>query len=236
LSEALISTSDIYLPGGIKQFEHLLELPSLKGNHALIIGAGCEPVAKSLLNHFEDVSIITDDYAALIQSRLKLRDENKIKVKMMEYSSTDFSVGNFDLIYAQGSLTVPSRKLIVKEIKRILSADGLLCVGEIVALREPIPAFVNDIWERNGLEPLTSSQIINFYSGSGFELVNERELTNTLKEYYKNVLTMISKTSKGEIEENKKFISRFKHESNACLKLSGDKYMGFKSLILRNQN
>lgn len=236
MAAELISTSDIQLPGGIKQFDHLIELKTIQGNNALIIGPGCEPVAKSLLNYYEDISIITNDYNSLIQSRLKLRDKNKIKVKMMEYSHTDFSDEHFDLIYAQGSVTVPSRKDIFKEIKRILSSDGLLCVGEIVALKETAPAFVQNIWERNGLLPLATSQIINFYLGNGFELVSERDLTNTLKEYYKNVLNICSKTSKDEIEENKKYFSRIKHESNAYLKLGGDKYIGFKSLILRKLN
>jgi len=46
------------------------------------------------------------------------------------------------------------RKDILKEIKRILTGNGLLCVGEIVSLKEPVPGFVIDIWERSGLDPL----------------------------------------------------------------------------------
>lgn len=236
MTETLISTSDIQLPGGIRQFKHLLELKPIPSNRALIIGTGCESVAKSLLNYYEDVSIITDDYNSLMHSRLKLRDENKVKVKIMEYSHTDFSDEYFNLIYAQGSLTVPARKNIIKEIKRILSSDGLLCVGEIVALKKPVPTFVQNIWERNGLEPLTYSQIINFYSGSGLEIVSERDLTNTLKKYYKNILNIFSSSSKSQIEENKKYFSRIKHESTAYLKSGGDKYIGFKSIILRKLN
>lgn len=236
MEDQITKKISIQLPGGIKQFEHLQEQSSITGNHSLIIGTGCESIAQKLLRYYDDVIIITDDYGSLIQSRMQIGNDNKINIKMMEYSHTDFSDELFDLIFAQASLTVPTRKNIIKEIRRILSPDGLLCVGEIVALREPVPAFVNDIWKSNGLEPLTSSQIINFYLGNQFELVSERDLTDTLKEYYKNALNIFSKTSKDQIKEDKKYFSRIKHESNAYLKLGGDKYMGFKSLILRKLN
>jgi SAM-dependent methyltransferase len=234
LAETLISSNDLLIPGGNEQFKHLLELKPSQCKNALIIGTGCEPIAKKLSNYYEDVNIITDNYDSLIQSRVRVG--NKIKIKLMDYSRTDFAYDYFDLIYAQGSLTLPARKNIIKEIKRILSAGGLLCAGEVIILKEPVPAFVKDIWDRNGLLPLTSSQIVNFYLNNGFELISEKYLTKTLKEYYTKVKNMISGISKSEIEENKKYFSQIKHESNAYLKLGGDKYIGFKSLIMRKLN
>ena len=47
---------------------------------------------------------------------------------------------------------------------------------------------------------------------------------------------LCSKAGKDEKEENKKYFSRMKHESHAYLKLGGDKYIGFKSLIMRKLN
>jgi ubiquinone/menaquinone biosynthesis C-methylase UbiE len=82
---------------------------------------------------------------------------------MMDYAHTDFNDKHFDLIYAQASISVLGRKNILKEVKRILSDVGLLSVGEIVSIKEPVAGFIKDIWERSGLEPVASSAIKKFY-------------------------------------------------------------------------
>ena len=236
MEDQITKKISILLPGGIKQFEHLLENNSIRGIHALIIGSGCESVAFSLLNKFADVIIIADEYDSVIQIRMKLKDEDKINVKMMDYTHTDFEDEYFDLIYAQCSISVPERKNILKEIKRILTGNGLLCAGEIVSLKEPVPGFVVDIWERSGLEPLASTGIKQYYKSRGFEIISEKDLSITLKDFYEKTGYAVSKASKDEKEQNKKYFSRLKHESHAYLKLGGDKFIGFKSLIMRKLN
>lgn len=171
-----------------------------------------------------------------MQSRINLKDEDRIKVKMMDYAHTDFEDRYFDLIYAQGSISVPDKKDILKELKRILISKGLFCAGEIVSLKEPVPEFVNDIWERSGLEPIASLEIKKYYEGKGFEVIGEQDLSTTLRDFYDKTRYAVSKVSKNEKEEDKKHFSRMKHESNAYLKLGGDKYIGFKSLIMRKSN
>jgi ubiquinone/menaquinone biosynthesis C-methylase UbiE len=202
----------------------------------LILGPGCESIAVRFLEHFGEVIIIVNDYDWLMQSKMKLKDQEQIKIKMMDYAHTDFEQDYFDLIYAQGSISVPDRKEILKEIKRILKTDGVFCTGEIVSLKEPVPAFVKDIWERSGLEPLPSSDIINYFTGKGFMIISEQDLSHTLKDFYQNIRNTVANTSKKEKEENKKFYSEIKHESDVFLKLGGDKYMGFTSLIMRETN
>jgi ubiquinone/menaquinone biosynthesis C-methylase UbiE len=202
----------------------------------LILGPGCESIAVRFLEHFGEVIIIVNDYDWLMQSKMKLKDQEQIKIKMMDYAHTDFEQDYFDLIYAQGSISVPDRKEILKEIKRILKTDGVFCTGEIVSLKEPVPAFVKDIWERSGLEPLSSSDIINYFTGKGFMIIREQDLSHTLKDFYQNIRNTFANTSKKEKEENKKFYSEIKHESDVFLKLGGDKYMGFTSLIMRKTN
>jgi len=236
LAEEAIQTNNIFLPGGNKQLEHLLEQNIPKGVHALIIGPNCESIAIKLLEYFTSQYIIADDYDWGMQIRMKLKDEEKIKVKMMDYAHTDFKNEYFDLIYAQGSISVPDKKGIVKEIKRILTVNGLFCVGEIVSLKEPIPGFVNDIWERSGLEPIASSEIKKYFEDKGFEVLSEQDFSNTLRDFYKKIKSEVSKAGKDDKEADKKHFSRMKHESHAYLKLGGDKYIGFKSLIMRKQN
>jgi ubiquinone/menaquinone biosynthesis C-methylase UbiE len=154
----------------------------------------------------------------------------------MDYAHTDFSDEYFELIYAQGSISVYERKYILKEFKRILAAKGIICAGEIVSLSEPVPSFVKDIWERSNIEPILSSAIKSFYESKGFSVISEQELSSTLKEYYGKVQLEVSSISKEEKESNKKYYSRIKHEANAYLRHGGNKYIGFKSLIVRKLN
>ncbi len=226
----------IQLPGGVNQFQHLLNQEINHGDRALIIGPQCESVAKALLSFFTNVYVITDDSDSLMQIRMKLRKEDKIKIKMMDYAHTDFDDNYFNLIYAQGSISIPERKKILKEIKRVITQNGLISIGEIVSLKEPVAGFVKDIWERSGLEPIASSAIKKFYESKGFNVFSEQDYSNTLKDFYEKIRMGVSKVGKEEKEQDKKYFSRLKHESHAYLKLGGDKYIGFKSLIMRKSN
>jgi len=211
----------------------LLKRGISSGKHALIIGPGCESIAVRFLEHFCEVIIIVNDYDSLMQSKMRLKNDEKIKVKMMDYAHTDFNQDYFDLIYAQGSISIPERKEILKEIKRILRTDGTVCAGEIISLKEPVPTFVKDIWERSGLEPIASSGIIKHFEGKGFTIISEQDLSYTLKNFYQNIRVIVTNADKKEKEENKKYYTALKHESDVYLKLNGDKYIGFISFIMR---
>jgi ubiquinone/menaquinone biosynthesis C-methylase UbiE len=230
----------VFLPGTEKQFSHLLKNVDLTGKTILIIGHGSEDIAGVMLNHSEDISIILNEQNTLVSSRYRLKDEKRVKVKMMDYMNTDYAEDQFDLVYAQASITVTERNKIVKEIKRILKPEGIFSVGEIVSPREDVPAFVTDMWKSSGLSPLSGSQIKNYYKGKNFELISEEDLTDTLREYYKRgkelIRTKIKFLSDEEAAFNQKLINRMKHETNVYLKLGGDKYIGFKSLIMRKQS
>jgi SAM-dependent methyltransferase len=236
LAEEAIQTNTVLLPGGNKQIEHLLEQNISIGAQALIIGAGCEIAARQLGKYFSNINIIADNYDSVIHIKVNLKDKEKVKVKMMDYAHTDFENEHFDLIYAQGSISVPQKKNVTKELKRILRSQGLFCAGEIVSLKEPVPGFVVDIWERSGLDPIPSSEIKKYYESKGFEVLSERDLSDTLKDFYEKIKHTVTKVSKDEKEADKKYFSRMKHESHAYLKLGGNKYIGFKSLIMRKLN
>ena len=200
------------------------------------MGPATNAIVKRLLGHFSEIYIIADNYESLIDIRMKLKENDSIKIKMMDFANTDFKENYFNLIYSQGSISVTDRKNILKEIKRIISKDGLVSVGEIVSLKEPVPSFVKDIWERSGLEPLPASELKQFYVSKGFDIISERDLSDSLKDYYEKIRITVSKAGKDEKDQHKKYFSQLKHESNVYLKLGGDKYIGFKSLIMRRQN
>jgi len=230
------SSAGFPLPGGKRQLKHLLGQNIQKGIRALIIGPSTNSIIKGLLEYFPEINIIADNYDSLMNIRMTLKEEYSIRIKMMDYAHTDFENEHFNLIFSQGSISVIERKNILKEIKRIIVNDGLFCVGEIVSLKEPVPAFVKDIWERNGMEPLVSSTITQFYESKGFKVISEKDLSTSLKDYYENIRLLVLKTDTDKKEAEKKYFSRLKHESNAFLKLGGDKYIGFKSLIMRKSN
>jgi ubiquinone/menaquinone biosynthesis C-methylase UbiE len=230
-----IAKDQLLLPGGNKQFEYFLSKKLPAGENALVIGPGCEKIAGELFPSYKNVSIIVNDYDSMLSSKMLVNSDN-IKVKLMDYSNTDFNPETFDLIYAQASLSIPDKKNIVKELKRILKKDGVLCTGEIISLKQPVPDFVKDIWEHSGLEPLASSEIQNYFSGKGFEIFSEEDFSFTLKDFYEKIRYKASKTDKEDKEQSKKLFTRMKHEADAYLKLGGDKYIGFKLLIMRKVN
>jgi ubiquinone/menaquinone biosynthesis C-methylase UbiE len=231
-----ILKDNIQLPGGNSQLEHLLEENISKGSHTLIIGTVSDSIVKKLLEYFTDINIISDNYDSLLKIRMKLKDYTSIKIKLMDYANTDFEHKYFGLIYSQGSISVPNRKNILREIKRILSDGGLISIGEIVSLKEPVAGFINDIWERSGLEPVASSGIKQYYESKGFEIISEKDLSETLRDFYEKIRSAVLKADKDEKEQDKKYFSRMKHESHTYLKLGGDKFIGFKSLIMRKKN
>ena len=224
------------LPGGNKQLEHLIEQKYPDGKTALIVGPATASIVKKLLNSYPELFLISDSYESLINIRAGLNEIESVKIKLMDYSRTDFKGNYFDLIYSQGSISTSDRKNILREMKRILVDNGIFSIGEIVLLKEPMAGFVRDIWQQSGLEPLSTTALNQFYISRGFEILSEKDLSNSLKDYYEKIRYSVSKAGKDEKAQNKKNFSRMKHESNAYLKLGGDKYIGFKSLILRKLN
>ncbi len=234
--EDLRTSVEIQIPGGNKQIEHLLGEHKLEGKSALVLGNINNTTFSKLLGSFEQLNIIVEDYASLMKLRFNFKENESVKIKMMDFAHTDFENEFFELVYTQGSISVPDRKNIVKEMKRISADGGLFSIGEIISLKEPVAAFIEDIWEQSGLKPLSDASITKFYESKGFEIISEKDLSHTLRNFYEKVGDIVSKTSKEEKEQDKKYFSRMKHESNAYLKLGGDKYIGFKSLLMRKSN
>jgi SAM-dependent methyltransferase len=228
----------IFLPGSDNQLKAFLKNTEVKDKSVLIIGANSEEIAKVF--HDEDaakVMIIVNDNASLLRSRLILAEESHIPVRLMEFDNTDFRENMFDIVYAQSSISVPRRNKILKEVRKILRADGIFCVGENIELQKNPPVFVSDIWESSGLAPLNINEINDYYTGRGFEILIEQDLSYSLKEFYsagENLLkNNIEQLSEEEKTFNKKFLKKLSHESNAYLRLGADKHIGFKMLILR---
>ena len=228
----------IFLPGSGKQFNHLKDKVSLKDKNILIIGSNSEKIAQMFLNAEANfVTVILDEYDSLLNARYLLKDNEKISVRLMDFSSTDFNDAVFDIVYAQASIFSKMRNKIIKEIKRILKPEGILNAGEIVSLKPSPPKFVNDIWESGNILPLNSDDIKGYYEERKFEVVDTLDLSAYLKEFYlesKNLLSNnIHSLSENEKAYYKKMLKRMSHESNAYLKLGGKDYMGFTSIIVK---
>jgi SAM-dependent methyltransferase len=222
----------IFLPGSGNQFNHLKARASLNNKDILIIGSNSEKIAQMFLNAEANfVTLILDEYDSLLNARYLLKDNEKISVRLMDFSSTDFNNSKFDIVYAQASISSKMRNKIIKEIKRILKPEGILSAGEIVSFKSSPPKFVNDIWESGNILPLNSDDIKKYYEERKFEVVDTLDLSAHLKEFYlesKNLLyNNIDSLSENEKAYYKKMLKRMSHESNAYLKLGGKNYMGF---------
>ena len=234
-------SENIYLPGGLYQFKHLKTKINPSAKDILIIGSNSENIGlKFLKTGCNTLNIIVDDHDSLLNSRLILKDFSSVRTRMMDYDSTDFQNDQFDIVFAQASVSSPERNKIIKEIKRILKPEGIFSLGEVTSLKEPAAQFIKDIWDNGNIFPLNHEKVSAFYLERGFDPIDELDLSERLNEFYtmgkellkkeKNNLTEIEKSS------YKKLLNRISHESNAYLKLGGKNYMGFKSIILRKKS
>lgn len=230
----------ILLPGLSEQLNFLLNKINILNLNILIIGNGSIPIANKLSTKCKyDIEVIVEDYNSYIESEIQLVKNKNIHLKLMDFEHTDFSDSQFDLVYAQASISTLRRNKIIKEIKRILKIGGIFCVGEITKITNPIPIFIQDIFNNSNLAPLSLQEIEKYYVEKNFELIDRQNLSSSLKKYY-NILSEKSKTNIVSLNQNeksfyKKLINQVKHESNAYLKLGADKYMGFETLLLKKK-
>ena len=231
---------NIFLPGLDNQIRFVRRKLELDGKSALTLGSASEEVVKVFANETnEKAELIVEDYSSLMNSRLLLGEDKSVNVRLMDYEYTDFEENTFDVVYTQGGISNPRRNKIVKEIKRILKPDGIFCVGEVVSLNENLPQFVLDIYDSTELDPLQLTKIENYYLERNFEILEKKDLSFTLKDYYSKNLYELKK-SVNDMEENeksyyKKLIKMISHEAKAFLNEGADEHIGFYSLILKKK-
>ena len=228
----------IYLPGSVYQINKFLEDNSVEEKDILIIGSNSEAFAEEFLaQKARTVIIIVDDNDTLVRSRFILSSKKKISVRMMEYTNTDFNDASFDFVYAQASISTYARKKILKEIKRILRPDGILCCSEIVNLEQDVPKYINDLRENSGIEALWVNELNDFYIKAGFEIVSEENLSNRLQNFYRDSSRLLEDNKEDLTESEKSYYRRtlkmMSHEPNAYLDLGGFRFMGLKMLTVR---
>jgi ubiquinone/menaquinone biosynthesis C-methylase UbiE len=228
----------IYLPGGVNQFNHIKSNTGLNGKSVLIIGSNTEFIGKMFLESGSDsVTIIIDDYELLMTTRLAIDRIERINVKFMDYSKTDFDNKTFDIVYAQGSISNSERNKMLKEIKRIIKPQGIMNIGEYISLKATAPKYVKDVWESGNITPLNSEELKGYYEARNFDVVNVSELSSKLKEFYLSSKKLLNENIDHLTDQEKiyykKLLKRINHESKVYLNLGGSNYMGFSSIILR---
>lgn len=231
-------TQQIFLPGGFKQFRILKSKYVLNDKIVLVIGSGSEKIAEKMIESgTSSATVIVNDYDSLMNARLNLSKESKVVVKMMDFDNTDFDSEQFDLVYAQASISLTNRNKIIKEIKRILKPEATLCVGEITALSNDYPPFVKNIFDASDILPLLNNECSNYYKERNFSVLYEEDLSSSLQSFYEHTAQelddTIYKLNEKEKSYYKKLLNKISHESNAYLKLGADRYIGFKMLILK---
>lgn len=226
------------LPGLDRQCEFLINNLKSPAQSILVIGSNSEEIAREISGHFNtEIELIVEDYDSLMNSKLILESSSQINVRLMDFEVTDFDDSSFDLVYAQASISLTRRNKIVKEIKRLLRPEGFFCVGEVVAIRKDYPPFVQDIFDSSDLLPLFIDDLGKYYAERKFVELVRQNLTHTLKKYYSyssNLLDdSIHSLSSSEKSYYKKILNKLSHESNAYLKLGGDKFIGFVAMLLQ---
>lgn len=226
------------LPGFEKQFKFLQSKLPVDELNVLVIGASSENSATRILKGgAKHVEIIVEEYNALINSRMILGEDSSVQVKVMDYEVTDYDDNTFYLVFAQGSIERVNRNRIIKEIKRVLKPEGYLCVGETVALDEPLPGFVNDIFTSNNMLVLAKSELAGYYKQRNFKIIDQLDLSDTLKDFYSLSLDKLKQSKKdltdSEKSYHKKLLNKISHESKAYLEQGGNKFIGFVVSLLQ---
>ena len=229
---------NLLLPGGFKQYRILKSKYIISEKDILVIGSNSEKIAEKMIESgAKSVKMIVNDYDSLMNSRLNLGKDANISVKMMDFDNTDFKDEEFDLVYAQASISLMNRNKIVKEIKQILKPEGTLCVSEITALQKDYPPFVKNIFEASDILPLQNDKCSDYYKERNFSVLYEEDITSSLKSFYENTADSLKESidhlTDKEKSYYKKLLNKISHESNSYLKLGADKYIGFKMLILK---
>jgi ubiquinone/menaquinone biosynthesis C-methylase UbiE len=232
----------IFLPGTDQQVKFFLSTTEIGNKQVLIIGSGTVEIAQKLLPaEPSGITIIVEDYDSLITMRYRLEKsgEKHVHIRMMDFDNTDFRDDTFDIIYVQAAVSVSKRNKIIKEIKKILKPGGILCAGEIMRVKENPPAFIVDIWNSSDLQPLSAESLDRYYTEKGFEIIDKKDLSFTLKDFYMQSEKMLLKGTPELSDEEKsyykKLLRKISHESNVYLKLGGSEYMGFIVMIMRKQ-
>jgi SAM-dependent methyltransferase len=232
----------IFLPGTDQQTGFFLNTADITEKKILIIGPGTIEIGRKMaLRQPSGIIIIVNDYDSLITMRYRLEKsgEKTIDIRMMEYENTDFRNDFTDIVFAQASVSTSKRNKIIKEVKKILKKGGIFCAGEIVKLKENPPAFIKDIWQSSDLLPLSVEELNRYYEERGFEILDQKDLSFTMKEFYQQGEKMLSKEtgdlSDAEKSYYKKLLRKIRHEANVYLKLGGNEFMGFNALIMRKK-
>ncbi|MBU1679079.1 MAG: class I SAM-dependent methyltransferase [Bacteroidetes bacterium] len=230
----------IFLPGLRKQLKQLIEFTNVSGLNVLVIGASSVEIAEKFSTKTgKEVEMIVEDYDSLINSKIELSKDSKVNIKLMNFELTDYSDSQFDLIYAQASISTSRRNKIVKEIKRILKSEGLFSLGEIVNLQENAPPFVENIYSGSDLKPLFIDELETYYSTRDFQIVLKENFSATLHDYYSSNLEQLRKTidelSDREKSYYKKLLNRLSHDSKAYLNQGADKFIGFEAMVLKKK-
>ena len=225
----------IFLPGSGFQIKKFLEGSSIEEKEILVIGSNSEELAEIFIeNKAGNVIIIVDDNDSLLRSRFLLSGNKKISVRMMEFTNTDFKDSTFDIIYAQASISTIDRKKILKEIKRILKPDGIICTGEIVNLEKEVPLFIKNLRDNSGIQAQWISELNDIYLNAGFEIISEEDLSHRLQNFYRENSALLKDNRDDLTDQEKSYykiiLKKMSHESNAYLDLGGFKFMGFKMI------
>ena len=225
----------IFLPGSGFQVKKFLERTPVEEKEILVIGSNSEEIAEIFIeNKAGTVIIIVDDNDSLLRSRFLLSGNKKISVRMMEFSNTDFRDSTFDIIYAQASISKIERRKILKEIRRILKPEGVLCAGEVVNLEKEVPLFIKNLRDNSGIHAPWTGELNDIYVNAGFDIISEEDLSHRLQNFYRENSALL-KDNRDELTDQEKsyykiILKKMSHESNAYLDLGGFKFMGFKMI------
>ena len=231
----------ILLPGLDSQVNLLLQKVDLTDKTIAIFGASSLPIAIKLLDKkAKKISIVIEDLELYLIDKINFENKfqnliDKITIVNDEYLSFKGD-DKFDIVYAQNSLTGSERNLILKNIKNLLTQDGILCIGEIVVLRSDIPKSFRDFFSTYSIAPLEADKFEKYFNERGFKTLAIGEDKYSLDKYYEEIANLFEKNKNNifDFSNNpEKLIKRTKHDIDLYLKFGMKKITNFISGIFQ---
>jgi SAM-dependent methyltransferase len=240
MGESGNSGKEIFLPGGSRQFKQLRDRFDFRGKRAAIFGAATGAAERFVNRGVAEATVFVETNEELVEARFALATVARVEVRLASFTATTLEDGAFDVAYAQASIGDDRREEILKEIRRLLGDDGVLSVGDVVALREDAPPFVADLWKRAGLRPLPHNGFVTFFAERGFEKIDVDFSGDGLANYYRRSRVQLAEFRKtadpDEAKSHKKLVARAKREADAFLDHGGDKFATFASGVFKKSS
>ena len=186
----------------------------------LDVGCGTGKQSIELLKYFGGTVTAVDNHQPYLENlKIKAQEEgfeDRLKCKNADMLNPAFVDGQFDLIWAEGSIYNIGFREGLESFKKMLKSGGYIAVTEVSWLKDSPPQELQEFWNQEYPDIKTIDQNLEIISSTDYKLVDHFKLPDSawLDDYY-NPLEKRLKYLRGKYKQDKKaleLIEMIQHE------------------------